>query len=326
MTAREWGGCLPLESSSALPERFEGFGVAALNSGRSAIYAAAAAAKADSAWLPAWLCPTVKEFLEARGVGVREYHVGWDFLPELDRVSDREVVVWTNWLGCMSSEVRSAVMKRFNGRLVIDNCHSYFEPPVRGAWNVYSCRKFLGVPHGAFLVADSVESEPLPAAESDVGGIAFLDAARGGGSNSVYGDYLENEASFSSRYELMNPFVRTFVSSVNEKDIVRKRRSNFDVLLRRFGEFVAPGMSKGSLSPIWFPLYVEDRVLREKLVANRVFVPRLWKRALSDPRSTEAERALAQYLLPLPIDQRYSGSDMEEMGDVVSALMGKCEG
>lgn len=321
MNLKEWGGSLPLETYPSLPARFDGFGVEALNSGRSAIYAAAAQMEAKRVWLPAWLCPTVKDYLVRRELEVCEYHVGGDFLPRIQGVEAWDAVVWTNWLGCMSSATKRTVVDLFCDRLIIDNCHAYFEPPVKGVYNVYSCRKFLGVPHGAFLVGATMSDSHLPSEEEGVSGIDRLDRARRRGSGSVYSEYLDDEAGFAGTYKKMNPFLRTFVSLLDEDEIVRVRRRNFDSLRDVFEDRFAPGMCRDSVSPVWYPLYVTDEGLRDRLVSKKVFVPKLWKRVLADPDATETEVDMTRFLVPLPIDQRYSVSDMKVMAETVLSAM-----
>ncbi len=95
---REYGGCLP-------PERFlmetpvnclDGRAVL-LNSGRAAIYLAAVHAGSTRVYLPYYTCPTIKEFLESRGIRVEEYSIGLDFLPLAPPLREGETVVWTDF-------------------------------------------------------------------------------------------------------------------------------------------------------------------------------------------------------------------------------------
>jgi len=56
-------------------------------------------------------------------------------------------------------------MKRRWKRIIFDNVQAFFQKPVDGIDTVYSCRKFFGVPDGAYVSTDSVVSERL---EQDV--------------------------------------------------------------------------------------------------------------------------------------------------------------
>ena len=53
--------------------------------------------------------------------------------------------------------------------------------------------------------------------------------------------------------------------------------------------------------------------LREKLIAARVFVARYWPDALPRLSNDCVEAELAEYCLPLPIDQRYGEEAMQRM-------------
>ena len=41
--------------------------------------------------------------------------------------------------------------------LIIDNTQAFYEPPRKGAYNVYSCRKFFGVSDGAYLIKEGIQ-------------------------------------------------------------------------------------------------------------------------------------------------------------------------
>ena len=321
MSFDEWGGSLPLETNVARMPLFGSMPYASFDSGRSAIYAALLNLGKDEVWLPAYLCPTVGDFLRRFGVEVHEYHIDDDFLPIEDGIPKGSALVWTNWFGSMRDDVKREVVERHAPNLVIDDCHALFEPPVHGVQNVYSCRKFLGVPEGAFLVADDIvasfdgwETDERPFYD-------HLRKALRSGSDSAYDLYQENSARFAEMHRLLDPVVEATLSGFDYDAIRRKRSRNLEVLRGAFGDRIPEGIDPSASDPIWFPLYVEDDGLRQRLVESRVFVPRLWKRVLAMDDATPNERRLANHLFPLPLDQRYEPSDMEAMADKVEGLV-----
>lgn len=321
----EWGGCLPMEIHTSSPREYDGFDVLDFNTGRSAIYAAVLDMGAKRVWLPYYLCPTVRDFLVERDVNIVEYHIDGLFQPLIDHSSVRsdDVVVWTNWLGAVPSSSKDNVLARFNGRLIIDNCHACFEPPVRGAYNVFALRKVVGLPHGAFLVADSLRMTVKDMKyETIEDGVSFLELSTVAGSDAAYHSYQTNSHKIGSTFRRMHPIVRAAYAGVDWESIKRIRRKNVEVLRKELSvSLSAPWFDLDAGLPIWFPLYVEDEGLRERLIERRVWVPRLWKRILSMPDATELESGLAQWMLPLPIDQRYTEEDMVELAVLVRSLL-----
>lgn len=325
MLKREWGGCLPYDTWVLVPSAYRGWPVQAYNTGRSAIYAAALSAGASRVWLPYYLCPTVRDFLILMGMAISEYHIDENFMPEIDATSLRrgDVVVWTNWLGCVPSSTKDAVVERFDARLIIDNCHACFDEPIHGAYNVFALRKVIGIPHGAYLVADELAEcgEGIPY-ESIDSGLAFLDRSSSDGANAAYIQYGENSERIGFSFKRMHPFVQAACAGLDLEEIACARRRNFAVLREELGDsLAAPWFDLDEGTPIWFPLYCEDDGLRQRLLENCVWVPRLWKRIFSTDEATEIELSLARWLLPLPIDQRYGEEDMIELSRLVKRLV-----
>lgn len=255
---------------------------------------------------------------------VEEYHIDEDFQPIIDDLRPDDAVVWTNWLGMVPNSFREEVIRRFQGRLIIDNCHACFAEPEPRALCVYAFRKVAGVPHGAFLVASSpINSNVLPDEVESLEGVEYLELAKIKGSNEAYGSYLANERRIGSGYRGMNPMVQAAVCGMDWKMIRDVRGRNLAVLVKELGGFAAPYFDFDSGLPIWFPLYFESDCLRERLISRSIWVPRLWKRILSMDGVTKVESDMARWLLPLPIDQRYSEDDMRLLSAVVLDEIGK---
>lgn len=57
--------------------------------------------------------------------------------------------------------------------------------------------------------------------------------------------------------------------------------------------------------------------MRTYLIKNKIYVPQWWKWVLSDLAAGEFEQKLSAYLYPLPIDQRYTVQDMDDIAQIV---------
>jgi hypothetical protein len=69
--------------------------------------------------------------------------------------------------------------------------------------------------------------------------------------------------------------------------------------------------------PLVYPLYTPIEGLREKLIANKVFVARYWPNVLEWTTKEDIEYLLAYQMQPLPIDQRYGREDMERIINII---------
>ena len=185
---KEYGGCLPLEKVYFNKNPFYNYPHITFNSGCSAILAAVRNYGADSVWLPYYLCPSVKEFLKNHGVLVNEYFLTGEYMPEIPEIEKNEMILWVNWYGCMKEESINVVRKRYGKQLIFDNTQALFYYPDvvnYSCYYVYSCRKFLGVPEGAYLVQKGIKEveEQRSFFEADW---RYLSEALEQGSNSQY--------------------------------------------------------------------------------------------------------------------------------------------
>ena len=69
--------------------------------------------------------------------------------------------------------------------------------------------------------------------------------------------------------------------------------------------------------PMVYPFMTNDKSLREQLIRNKVFVARYWPNVLEWCKEEDIEYKLAAQIIPLPIDQRYSKSDMERILEII---------
>ena len=67
---------------------------------------------------------------------------------------------------------------------------------------------------------------------------------------------------------------------------------------------------------------IRDRVdgLRGRLIKNKVYVSQWWKYLLELLPADSVEADYSRYLLPLPIDQRYTPDDMRALAALVLQL------
>lgn len=59
------------------------------------------------------------------------------------------------------------------------------------------------------------------------------------------------------------------------------------------------------------------------MIENKIYIPQWWKYLLDYPEINEVERELSNYLLPLPIDQRYDREDILHMLSVIRGEFGE---
>lgn len=319
---KEYGGCLPLELNIGQEFDFPGFDVKALNSGRTAISYAALSGGFKKAYIPFYTCKTVEAALIDAGVELSYYNIDEAFMPinPAAGFDENALFVYTNYFGIMTRQMQQDVLKAHT-HVLFDNTQGFFTEPVHGAYNAYSCRKFFGVPDGAYLVADDLADLDLPTDESS-STAGFLLEAIEYGSNAAYAASKENEERInSSGMKYMSHLTEVLMNNINLEAVNNRRKINFDTLHNKLGNqnLLSPVLENGA--PMVYPLLVECDGLREHLIENKVFVPTWWRWILESPDTNEFEKRLARYLIPLPVTQSYTVGDMMAIARLVTNML-----
>ena len=321
MTAREIGGYLQLESYRGAPVHR---GAVALDCGRNCLAYLAELRGIEAAWLPDWLCGSVRGVCEREGVTVRTYAIGEDMLPAYDfEVGAGEWLYLVDYYGQLGSEDVGEALRRSGGRLIVDETQGLYRSAWEGADTLWTCRKWLGVPDGAYLATwDGARiKRGLPRAESR-GRMTQILGRTERSSSEFLGAHREADASFVSEpVSRMSVIAESLLAAVDHEAVKTRRRENWAVLHAELD-----GRNEVELRipevPFMYPLLVPDSEgMRQILARLGIFVPTLWPDVLSDTTSGRTARHFAKDILPLPLDQRYGADDMEYVARMVKECL-----
>ncbi|MBR1478075.1 MAG: hypothetical protein IJ608_08975 [Lachnospiraceae bacterium] len=320
MEEKEYGGYLPLELPIAgeYYRNNEDFRVISLNSGRSGIALAALSSGAKRLLIPDYVCPTVPQALDEYNIAYEGYNIDEVLLPKPASIPEDTYILCINYYGILSHDTMLSLYKKYDGRVIFDLTQAFYCEPVKGAFNIYSMRKFFGVSDGAYLLCnqDKEIKSDFPADVSWDKAIHLIKSIETG-TNGAYAEAKEREESMGYEIKLMSKLTQRILSSVDYEYVKNKRIENVCVLteeLKDLNTFPA----KIPSAPLYiFPFYCEKEGLFESLVKRKVYVPRLWKELMNYKTRAYIENRLSNYMVPLPIDQRYSVSDIKAMAEIV---------
>ena len=317
---QEFGGCLPLEAClHQNPKKIPSTNIVALNSGRSAIYYAVRHSNCHTIYLPYYTCPTIREFLEMRGVHVKEYSILPDYSPDIPSLQEGEILLWTNYYGCMKPSVIANIAATYGPRLILDNCQAFFSAPVPTVYNVYSIRKFIGVPCGSYvyLPEGTAALSALPEPEDVPFNDTYLRVAKEHGSNAAYQLYLKHAESFKTTYGKMPEEVENTLQHVDFHSISSQRLRNFQTLHKILGGNNPLPLTFDGKAAYMYPYFSQKKNLQTALLKHCIYSPTWWRRTLTLSQTSEFEKMLVEHIVPLPIDHRYSVEQMEELAQIV---------
>lgn len=298
--------------------------VARLNTGRAAIWHAFRLTGCRALWLPYYQCDTVRDFLRRKGVPLRFYHIGSDFTPLDIAQEPDEAVLLVNYFGVMSHERMSWLAGRCH-HAIIDNSQAFFCAPLAGGQNVYSCRKFVGVPDGAYVLGPHAERYTDEYEQCFSSGTAgfLLQRIEYGCEGKAYESRMANEYRIDTEDCLrMSKLTHALLDGVDYEQVKLRRRANFATaceLFDRLNQLEAQRYCDEATVPTVYPLVVEDDTLLDRLLAAKHFQGHWWSYLLDEMPTDSFEYWLSRYVVPITIDQRYDRADLERIQGVVAA-------
>ncbi len=299
--------------------------VARLNNGRAGIYHAFRCTDCKAIWLPFYQCDTVRDFLKRKNVSIKYYHIDENFNPT-DLTPDKdEAVLIVNYYGIMSHNRLSDLAKKYNN-VIVDNSQGFFTQPLGNCYNVYSCRKFVGVPDGAYVIGEGAEryvDEYEQCYSSDTA-LFMLQRIEYGCEGKAYQSRKLNEDRIDTEDIMkMSKLTRTILCSTDYDLIKAKRCENFEFVseaLKGINRIDPEKYYDDSCVPMVYPLVVEDDNLIVRLQEKKHFQGHWWSYLLDEMNEDDFEYWISRYVIPITIDQRYT---IEQLSELCSQIKGE---
>lgn len=291
-----------------------------LNTGRNCLELILRARKYDKVYIPYYTCEVILEPFKKLGIPYEYYHVGINLeIRDKFTLNTNEGLLYTNYFGLKQRYVEQ-LAEQIGSRLIVDNTQAFYAKRVDGIDTFYTCRKFFGVPDGAYLYLDTKLDEDF---EQDYSFERFahllkridLSVEQGYGDFRKADDGLDNQP-----IRKMSKLTNRMMRSIDYQQAAKQRRVNFETLHKALGEVNNLNLPLDeSAVPMVYPFLAPIKGLREKLIENKLFVARYWPNVLEWTSKDDIEYLLAYQLQPLPIDHRYYKGDMQRIIDVIES-------
>ena len=263
--------------------------------------------KRKTIWLPSYMCPSVADSLKEFNIKI--YHIDKDFMPIKLQPQKEDMVLWANYYGIQKKEIIEAVVKKYPN-LIIDNSQSFFSTPYLEVYNIYSCRKFFGVPDGAYIIKNKIEKIELESDKTSHETANYLFKSFEVGTNTAYLESLLNEKRIEeSNLMEMSKLTQNLLRGVEYDYIKKVRKINYHYLHERLHTLNELKIVE-EVCPMVYPLLIDNDLIRKHLIKNHIYVSQWWKSVSHDKDANKFERYLSDKLIPLPIDHRYNEKDM----------------
>ena len=269
-------------------------------------------------YIPYYTCEVMLEPMNKLGVDYTFYAVNEALEPVgLPVLEEGEAFLYTNYFG-----LKQCCVKRLAGvygdRLIVDNAQAFYAEPISGIDTFYSARKFFGVPDGAYLYTSQKLEQDL---EQDLSfeRMSHLLKRIDSGAEAGYLDFRNNDDALCGQdIKRMSKLTEAVLSGIDYDGVKQRRRDNFALLDEQLKDSNRIHLALDDETvPMVYPYWTDDASLRQKLIANKVFVATYWPNVKDWTKEGMLEYEFAEKLIPIPVDQRYGVQEMNMIVDII---------
>ncbi len=298
--------------------------IARLNTGRNAIWHAFRVTGCKCIWIPIYQCDSIRETFEKKGVTMKFYHIDKMWNPVDLKPAEYEAVLVVNYYGVMSSGRMAELASRYK-HVIIDCAQAFFCKPVEGVLMVYSCRKFVGAPDGAYVIGKNAHlmvDEYLQSYSSDTAAfllkrIEYGCEGKGYEARGLNEDRIEHEDCMK-----MSKLTRMLMDAEDYEYNIRKRKGNFAYshsLLKDINQIDPTLYMDDETVPMVYPLVVEEDDCIQRLYKAKHFQGHWWSYICEEQPEGTFEHWIARYVIPITIDQRYGKEEIDYLVNVIKS-------
>lgn len=282
-----------------------------LNTARNALVYLMEAKNIKKLYIPYYLCDVVTKILDKYNYCYEKYSIDSDFMPLLKKkMNEGEYLYIVNYYGQIGNG-DILKLKSIYKNIIVDNTHGFFQKPIEYIDTIYSCRKFFGVPDGAYLATNAKKIENLK-----------IDISKDR-MNHILGRFEENASKYFSDFQksddkfekeplkLMSKVTHNILGAIDYEGILKIRNYNFDYLNSKL--FKHNGLNvKKTVGAFAYPFYIEDaQRIRKNLIKKNIYIPMLWSNVTKECPKGSIEYKYSENILPIPCDQRYGKKEMD---------------
>lgn len=289
-----------------------------LNTGRNCLEYILLVRGYKKVYVPYYTCEAVMEPINKLGIPYEFYHIDIHFeIRDRFTLKEGEALLYTNYFGLKQRYVEQ-LAEKIGSRLIVDNTQAFYAKPIEGVDTFYTCRKFFGVPDGAYLYCDKELDEEI---EQDYSydRVAHLVKRIDLSAEDGFKDFRRVDDGLDNQpIRKMSKLTQRMMQGIVYESATQRRRANFQMLHEALGKDNNLELHlEDDAVPMAYLYLVPVQGLREKLIENKIFVARYWPNVLEWCQPNDWEYQLAENLVCLPIDQRYDDRDMQSILDLV---------
>ena len=290
-----------------------------LNTARNCLEYILLAKQYTAVYVPYYTCEVIIETVKRNNIDCKFYHINELLEPaETQKLSANDAFLYTNYFGVKNDAVKN-LSKIYGKQLIVDNAQAFFTRPVKGIDTFYSARKFFGVADGGFLYTDRLLNKTFDQDKS-FDRMSHLLKRIDISAEAAFPEFQKNDDSLKNMpTRKMSKLTDYLLRGIDYKRTKKRRMENFwflDSVLKKINTLPIDFSCNDSV-PMVYPFLGKDEYLRKKLIASKVYVATFWPNVFDWCNENDLDYILAKNIIPLPVDQRYSEEDMQQIIDII---------
>lgn len=283
-----------------------------LNTGRNCLEYILITKSYKKVYIPYYCCEAILTPIKRQGIEYSFYQINQQFeLTSSIELNNKEALLYINYFGIKQDYV-DYLADKYGNNLIVDNTQAFFSNPIRGIDTFYSCRKFFGVPDGAYLYTNKQNNQDF-ARELSYMRMSHLIKRIEFCAEDAYSDFLASENAIDSApIRWMSQITARIMQSIDYDHVALRRKENYrflDNALRGSNQLQFQ-MSQETV-PMVYPYLSIDSTIKKRLILNKIYVATYWPNVLQWCSSNNWEYKIAKDCVFIPLDQRYSIAHMQ---------------
>lgn len=291
----------------------------ALNTGRNCLEYILKCRGYRKVYIPYYTCSVVLEPFQKLDVVYEYYHIDRQLeIADAIVLNENEALLYTNYFGLKQAYVEQ-LANQYGKQLIVDKTQAFYAKPVEGIDTFYTCRKFFGVPDGAYLYSD-VKANFEIVQDVSYDRMTFLLKRLDLGAEAGYADFREqSERLVGQPIKRMSNLTAEMMRGIDYQAVAIRRRENFKYLNEQLGATNQLHLTLADDAvPMVYPYLTDDKTLKQRLISKKIFVATYWPNVFEWCKPEDREYQLAERTIFIPIDQRYGIEDMKRIKETIN--------
>ena len=284
----------------------------ALSTGRACMGLLLSELLPSKVYIPYYSCAALFEPLQERNISFEFYKINEALeLADAITLQDGEYLVYINYFG-LKEAYSSSLQSLYKDQLILDNTHAFFKKQPGTGYSFTSARKYFGVADGAFLYGLKNSEGYNQLERFKKASVAHSVNRLLGNQQEAFRLFQQYEQSLDCSVLRISSLSEKILSSIDYQAVRAQRKANFDFLEKELHQLNELQWNAKNTDAFCYPFLPKIPLAKTDFYKEQIFVPTLWPDVLerADVESFTAAKKLTKDLLPLPIDHRYTTTDM----------------